>query len=113
SRALVPRNHLQHRSARSATKEGKQKHMSIDSKQILDVLEAADHALGVKEVMGRLGVNPGAMTDMKRALRDLVREGAILKDGKRFRPATDKGREMPVPKRHGARHGTRELGAST
>ena len=87
--------------------------MSIDSKQILDVLEAADHALGVKELMGRLGVNPGAMTDMKRALRDLVREGAILKDGKRFRPATDKGRELPVPKRHGARHGTRELGAST
>jgi len=79
--------------------------MQIDSKQILDVLSAADHALGVKEVMGRLGVHPGELTDMKRALRDLVREGAVLRDGKRFRPATDKGRELPVPRRHGARHG--------
>jgi ribonuclease R len=73
--------------------------MQIDSNEILNVLAAADHALGVREVMGRLSINPGALTEMKRHLRDMVRDGLILKDGKRYRPATDKGRELPVPKR--------------
>jgi ribonuclease R len=64
--------------------------MSIDSQKVIEIIKAADHPLGVKEVMGRLNLNPGLQTAMKRTLRDLVREGELLKEGKRFTvPAVD------------------------
>nr|WP_242589459.1 ribonuclease R [Corallococcus macrosporus] len=49
------------------------------------MLAEADHPLGLKELLRLGGLNPGQQTDLKRALRELVRAGAIVKDGKRFR----------------------------
>ena len=43
---------------------------------------------------GSPGLHPGQQTDVKRALRELVREGAIHKEGKRFFVA---GGSQPEP----------------
>ena len=59
--------------------------MAIDPQSILRVLAAADHPLGIKELLVATKTNPGAATEMKRATRELVRAGDILRDGKRFR----------------------------
>nr|WP_253895227.1 ribonuclease R [Corallococcus exercitus] len=39
----------------------------------------------MKELLRLGGLNPGQQTELKRALRELVRAGVIVKDGKRFR----------------------------
>ena len=53
---------------------------------ILAVLrDARGKAIGVQEISARAGLHPSARTDVKRALRDLVREGKIEKEAKRFR----------------------------
>ncbi|RKI56899.1 ribonuclease R [Corallococcus sp. AB049A] len=59
--------------------------MSISQDHIRQLLAEADHPLGLKELLRLGGLNPGQQTDLKRALRELVRAGAIVKDGKRFR----------------------------
>ncbi|AFE10182.1 ribonuclease R [Corallococcus coralloides DSM 2259] len=59
--------------------------MSLSQDHIRQLLAEADHPLGVKELLRVAGLNPGQQTDLKRALRELVRAGAIVKDGKRFR----------------------------
>ncbi|RKH40647.1 ribonuclease R [Corallococcus sicarius] len=59
--------------------------MSLSQDHIRQLLAEADHPLGVKELLRLGGLHPGQQTDLKRALRELVRSGAILKDGKRFR----------------------------
>jgi ribonuclease R len=61
---------------------------------LLDQLRgAAGKAMSVREIMERARLHPGERTDVKRVLRDLAREGVLLRDGKRFsmvaeRPAT-------------------------
>ncbi|MBX5480443.1 MAG: ribonuclease R [Myxococcaceae bacterium] len=60
--------------------------MSVERGQVLRVLEQADHPLGVRELLERLGLHPGQQTELKRVLRELVRAGAIHKEGKRFTP---------------------------
>ncbi|WP_223646133.1 ribonuclease R [Corallococcus sp. EGB] len=60
--------------------------MSLSQDHIRQLLAEADHPLGVKELLRVAGLNPGQQTELKRALRELVRAGAIVKDGKRFRP---------------------------
>ncbi|TSC26015.1 ribonuclease R [Corallococcus sp. Z5C101001] len=59
--------------------------MSLSQDHIRQLLAEADHPLGVKELLRVAGLNPGQQTELKRALRELVRSGAILKEGKRFR----------------------------
>ncbi|RKH54843.1 ribonuclease R [Corallococcus llansteffanensis] len=59
--------------------------MSLSQDHIRQLLAEADHPLGVKELLRLGGLHPGQQTELKRALRELVRSGAILKDGKRFR----------------------------
>ncbi|NOJ94609.1 ribonuclease R [Corallococcus coralloides] len=59
--------------------------MSLSQDHIRQLLAEADHPLGVKELLRVAGLNPGQQTELKRALRELVRAGAIVKDGKRFR----------------------------
>jgi ribonuclease R len=71
--------------------------MSIDHDEVFNVIARADHALGVKEVMSKLGVHPGAATEMKRTLRDLVRAGRLSKDGKRYRPEGLERPKTPKP----------------
>jgi ribonuclease R len=49
-----------------------------------ELRRAAGKALSVRELMQRARIHPGERTEVKRALRDLAREGALLRDGKRF-----------------------------
>ena len=52
---------------------------------LLDELRrAGGKALSVRELMQRAKLQPGERTDVKRALRDLAREGVLHRDGKRF-----------------------------
>jgi ribonuclease R len=45
---------------------------------------ASGKPLSLRELMQRAQLHPGERTEAKRALRDLVREGAATKDGKRY-----------------------------
>ncbi|MGQ0504034.1 MAG: ribonuclease R [Myxococcaceae bacterium] len=67
--------------------------MSLEPEQLKAVLREEARPLGVKELLRLAGLHPGQQTALKRVLRDLVREGAIQKEGKRFF----------VPERGGAR----------
>ncbi len=86
--------------------------MNPSPEQLKQILSDADHPLGLKELLRLVGMHSGQQTTLKRALRELVRQGEILKDGKRFRleearPKRDeaphagrrKGRQGPVPTR--------------
>ncbi len=46
--------------------------------------EAAGKPLGIREIMQRARLHPGERTEVKRTLRDLAREGQLLRDGKRY-----------------------------
>jgi ribonuclease R len=80
--------------------------------QLKQFLSDADHPLGVKELLRLAGLHPGQQTALKRTLRELVRHGHVLKEGKRFRLEEEqagrpeaseaghrKGRKGPVPTR--------------
>jgi len=79
--------------------------------QLKQFLVDADHPLGVKELLRLAGLHAGHQTAIKRTLRELVRQGQVIKDGKRFRvdeepPARAeppegrrKGRKGPIPTR--------------
>ncbi|RKH69200.1 ribonuclease R [Corallococcus aberystwythensis] len=76
--------------------------MSLSQDHIRQLLAEADHPLGLKELLRLGGLNPGQQTDLKRALRELVRAGVIVKDGKRFRlegPRTPRAPDADVPSR--------------
>jgi ribonuclease R len=49
-----------------------------------ELRKAAGRPLSVHELMQRARLHPGERTEAKRALRDLTREGLLLRDGKRF-----------------------------
>ena len=84
--------------------------------------------MGVQELLRTGGFNPGEQTALKRALRDLVKEGRILRDGKRFTPTDNKPKaksgqawggkppQKPVKgalKKSGPAHGGRAHGGKT
>ncbi|RKH29554.1 ribonuclease R [Corallococcus praedator] len=69
--------------------------MSLSQEHIRQLLAEADHPLGVKELLRLGGLHPGQQTELKRALRELVRAGVILKDGKRFRLEGPQGPRAP------------------
>ncbi|HVE84119.1 MAG TPA: ribonuclease R, partial [Myxococcales bacterium] len=58
--------------------------MALDPGQIRGALLQSDHPLGVKELIRALGLHPGQQTAVKRALRDLLKAGAVQKLGKRY-----------------------------
>ncbi len=39
---------------------------------------------GLKELLGKSGIHPGEQTEVKRILRELVEDGQVLRDGKRW-----------------------------
>ena len=43
------------------------------------LLAEADHPLGIKELLRLSGLSPGAQTELKRTLREMVRSGDLLK----------------------------------
>jgi ribonuclease R len=79
--------------------------------QLKQFLVHADHPLGVKELLRLAGLHAGHQTALKRTLREMVRKGQVLKEGKRFRVEEEeqrpraepegrrKGRKGPVPTR--------------
>lgn len=50
----------------------------------MKVIGGAGRLVGVKELLRAGGFNPGVQTELKRVLRDLVRDGRLERDGKRF-----------------------------
>jgi ribonuclease R len=48
-------------------------------------LAESKHPLGIKELLKLTHLHPGQQTQLKRTLRDMVRSGELLKEGKRFR----------------------------
>ncbi|WP_224242571.1 ribonuclease R [Hyalangium gracile] len=83
--------------------------MNPSPEQLRQILSDADHPLGVKELLRLAGMHAGQQTTLKRTLREMVRQGHILKEGKRFRlehrraepaePERRKGRKGPIPTR--------------
>jgi len=58
---------------------------------LLQVLrDAGGTPLGLREILARTGLNPGARTAVKRALRELVRAHSITGEGKRYALRTDR-----------------------
>jgi ribonuclease R len=77
---------------------------------LAELRRAAGKPLGVHELMQRARLHAGERTDAKRALRDLVKEGLALRDGKRFslagaRPAPAEPGALAAPRGGGRRAG--------
>jgi ribonuclease R len=77
--------------------------VAVKSGHLRSVLEGAGRPLGLKELLRLAGLHAGEQTEVKRALRDLVRSGAVRKEGKRYfvagaRPAAEHGRAPPPPR---------------
>ncbi|HYS80473.1 MAG TPA: ribonuclease R [Anaeromyxobacteraceae bacterium] len=51
---------------------------------LLEQLRDARTPIGLGEIMQRAKLHPGERTEVKRALRELAREGVVTKDGKRY-----------------------------
>ena len=71
--------------------------MAIDSEQILKLVSTAGRPVGIQELLRAGGFNPGEQTAVKRVLRDLVKEGRITRDGKRFVTADTKPKAKSGP----------------
>ena len=82
----------------------------LDSSVLLRTLEKADHPLGVAELLRASGLHGGQRTELKRAMRALVKEGRVERAGERFslpgrtKPARDQpsrgNLNDPVPFTH-------------
>ncbi len=67
---------------------------------------AAGKPLSLRELMQRAKLHPGERTEANRALRELARDGAVLRDGKRFSVPAPREAERPAgalapPRRRG------------
>ncbi len=72
----------------------------VDSSVLLRTLEKADHPLGVAELLRASGLHGGQSTEVKGAMRELVKEGRVERSGERFsikgrRPQTRDGQRHP------------------
>ncbi|MCE9670422.1 ribonuclease R [Myxococcus stipitatus] len=72
--------------------------MSISPDLLQQILVDADHPLGIKELLRLAGLHPGQQTDLKRTLRELVRQGSIIKEGKRFLRARPRREDVAGPR---------------
>ncbi len=68
---------------------------------LVELVSSADHPLGVKELLKLSGVHPGQQTALKRVLRELVRDGQLVKEGKRFKLSKSKQSEAVEVKEDG------------
>lgn len=58
--------------------------MAIDPDRIVELVGTAGRLVGLKEILRVGELNPGVQTELKRLLRDLVKEGRLVRDGKRY-----------------------------
>lgn len=56
----------------------------IDGDALVKLVGSAGRLVGLKEIARVGGLHPGAQAALKRALRELVRQGRLERDGKRF-----------------------------
>jgi len=74
---------------------------------LLTALRTAGRPAGVKELLQKAGLNPGEETEVKRVLRELVRDGQATHEGKRYALVGEaagsgsQGRGPPKPGRPG------------
>ncbi|HZX43746.1 MAG TPA: ribonuclease R, partial [Myxococcaceae bacterium] len=84
----------------------------VDSSVLLRTLEKADHPLGVAELLRATGLDGGQRTEVKRAMRALVKQGRVERSGERFsihgrRAASKDGpRHAPAPRGRKVLEGT-------
>ncbi|HEX8705581.1 MAG TPA: ribonuclease R [Myxococcaceae bacterium] len=79
--------------------------MNPSPEQLKQFLAEADHPLGVKELLRLAGLHSGHQTSLKRTLREMVRNGQVIKEGKRFRVEEERrvARAEPAGQRKGKR----------
>lgn len=61
--------------------------MALDKERVLAALAQSKKPLGIGELLTATGSNPGARTELKRLMRELLEDGSVEKDGKRFHVA--------------------------
>lgn len=71
--------------------------MAIDSEHVIELVSSAGRLVGVKELLSVGKLNPGQQTELKRVLRELVKQGRLVRDGKRFGIPGDKPRQKSGP----------------
>lgn len=71
--------------------------MAIDLEHIVELVGTAGRLVGLKELLRTGGFNPGEQTTLKRALRELVRQGRLAQEGKRFGPVGKKPKQKSGP----------------
>ncbi len=59
--------------------------MAIDSKRLLSVFDGAVRLLGIAEILKLGGMPVGAQQQVKASVRQLVRQGVLVQEGKRYR----------------------------
>ena len=84
--------------------------MNPSSEQLKQILATADHPLGLKELLRLAGLHATHQTTLKRALRELIRQGDIIKEGKRFLLEPSQAQryvdDAPAPERRKGRKGS-------
>ncbi len=61
-----------------------QSRLTIEAEQVLALVGTAGRLVGIKEIQRAGGLHPGEQTALKRILRELVKDGRLERDGKRF-----------------------------
>ena len=59
--------------------------MPLDKDRVLAALSESKKPLGIGELLTVMKANPGARTELKRLMRELLHDEKVLKDGKRYR----------------------------
>ena len=77
---------------------------ALRSALLAELRKAGGKPVSAQELMARAQIHPGERTEVKRALRDLAREGTVRRDAKRFAlpqavPPPPAGRGLPLPRR--------------
>ncbi|MBI5546673.1 MAG: ribonuclease R [Deltaproteobacteria bacterium] len=60
-------------------------YMQLDPELVVAALTESRKALGLGEILTQLQASPGQRTELKRLMRELVKQARVVKDGKRFR----------------------------
>ena len=71
--------------------------MAIDSETVVQLVSTAGRLVGIQELLRVGGFHPGEQTALKRLLRELVKEGRLTRDGKRFGVPGEKPKQKSGP----------------
>jgi ribonuclease R len=77
--------------------------VSIDHRKLVKLISDAGRLVGVQEVVRAGGYQPGAQSELKQALRELVREGRLQQEGKRFGVAGQRREQRSGPASRGGK----------